>query len=95
VRRRQGHRRSRGQESGHYPERGASPIPEVQHGPARFAARLPIEYFDTIFIDECHRSIYNLWRQVVEYFDAYLTGLTVASPFGCVRRRGQRAHPGT
>jgi type I restriction enzyme R subunit len=38
--------------------------------------RLPIEYFDAIFIDECHRSIYNLWRQVVEYFDAYLTGLT-------------------
>ena len=37
---------------------------------------LPIEYFDFIFIDECHRSIYNVWRQVLEYFDAYLIGLT-------------------
>ncbi len=32
--------------------------------------------FDVIFTDECHRSIYNLWRQVLEYFDAYLIGLT-------------------
>jgi type I restriction enzyme R subunit len=37
---------------------------------------VPIEYFDIIFIDECHRSIYNLWRQVLEYFDAHLIGLT-------------------
>ncbi len=37
---------------------------------------LPIEYFDFIVVDECHRSIYNLWRQVLEYFDAYLIGLT-------------------
>ena len=36
----------------------------------------PIEYFDFIVIDECHRSIYNVWRQVLEYFDAYLIGLT-------------------
>ena len=26
--------------------------------------------------DECHRSIYNLWRQVLEYFDAFLIGMT-------------------
>ena len=37
---------------------------------------LPVEYFDFIVVDECHRSIYNLWRQVLEYFDAYLIGLT-------------------
>jgi len=37
---------------------------------------LPIEYYDFIIIDECHRSIYNLWRQVLEYFDAFLIGLT-------------------
>ncbi|HEX9369729.1 MAG TPA: DEAD/DEAH box helicase family protein, partial [Roseiflexaceae bacterium] len=37
---------------------------------------LPIEYFDVIVIDECHRSIYNLWRQALEYFDAHLIGLT-------------------
>ena len=36
----------------------------------------PIEYFDFIVIDECHRSIYNVWRQILEYFDAYLIGLT-------------------
>ncbi len=37
---------------------------------------LPIESFDFIVIDECHRSIYNVWRQVLEYFDAFLIGLT-------------------
>jgi type I restriction enzyme R subunit len=37
---------------------------------------IPIETFDVIIVDECHRSIYNLWRQVLEYFDAYLIGLT-------------------
>ena len=31
---------------------------------------------DVVIIDECHRSIYNLWRQVVEYFDSFLVGLT-------------------
>jgi type I restriction enzyme R subunit len=38
--------------------------------------RFPIETFDVIITDECHRSIYNLWRQVLEYFDAHLIGLT-------------------
>jgi type I restriction enzyme, R subunit len=37
---------------------------------------IPIETFDFIVIDECHRSIYNLWRQVLDYFDAFLIGLT-------------------
>lgn len=37
---------------------------------------LPPEYFDVIFVDECHRSIYTLWRQVLDYFDAFLVGLT-------------------
>jgi type I restriction enzyme R subunit len=37
---------------------------------------VPIEHFDFIVIDECHRSIYGVWRQVLEYFDAYLVGLT-------------------
>jgi type I restriction enzyme R subunit len=36
----------------------------------------PVEFFDFIVIDECHRSIYNLWKQVLEYFDAFLIGLT-------------------
>ena len=41
-----------------------------------YAAELPIETFDFVVIDECHRSIYNLWKQVLDYFDAFLIGLT-------------------
>ena len=48
----------------------SEPLPVV-YNPA-----IPIETFDVIVTDECHRSIYNLWRQVLEYFDAYLIGLT-------------------
>ncbi|MEO1497869.1 MAG: DEAD/DEAH box helicase family protein [Planctomycetota bacterium] len=44
--------------------------------PVVYNERLPIEAFDFVVIDECHRSIYNLWRQVLEYFDAFLIGLT-------------------
>jgi len=46
------------------------PVP-VNYNPA-----IPIEFFDFIWVDECHRSIYSLWRQVLEYFDAFLIGLT-------------------
>ena len=44
--------------------------------PVEYTPELPPEHFDFIVIDECHRSIYNVWRQVVEYFDAFLIGLT-------------------
>ncbi|HDV5796624.1 TPA: DEAD/DEAH box helicase family protein, partial [Legionella pneumophila] len=44
--------------------------------PVVYNRKIPPEFFDVIIIDECHRSIYNLWRQVLEYFDAYLIGLT-------------------
>ena len=44
--------------------------------PVSYNPHIPIEEFDVIIIDECHRSIYNLWRQVLEYFDAFLIGLT-------------------
>lgn len=44
--------------------------------PVVYNAAVPPEFFDIIFIDECHRSIYSLWRQVLEYFDAHLIGLT-------------------
>ncbi|HRH71379.1 MAG TPA: type I restriction-modification enzyme R subunit C-terminal domain-containing protein [Flavobacteriales bacterium] len=50
----------------------ASPAP----APVAYNPTIPPEFFDLIIIDECHRSIYNLWRQVLEYFDAYLVGLT-------------------
>lgn len=42
----------------------------------RYNAEIPVETFDFIIIDECHRSIYNLWKQVLDYFDASLIGLT-------------------
>lgn len=38
--------------------------------------QIPPEFFDFIITDECHRSIYGLWRQVLEYFDSFLIGLT-------------------
>ena len=38
--------------------------------------RIPIDTFDVIITDECHRSIYGVWRQVLEYFDAHIIGLT-------------------
>ena len=44
--------------------------------PVEYNRDFPIEEFDFIVTDECHRSIYHLWRQVLEYFDATLIGLT-------------------
>ena len=44
--------------------------------PVEYTPNVPIEQFDFIVIDECHRSIYNLWKQVLDYFDAFLIGLT-------------------
>ncbi len=44
--------------------------------PVEYNPEIPIDTFDVIITDECHRSIYNLWRQVLEYFDAFLIGLT-------------------
>lgn len=52
-------------------ERLAKKPDPIDYNPA-----IPIETFDIIVTDECHRSIYNLWAQVLEYFDAYLIGLT-------------------
>ena len=51
--------------------------------------KIPIETFDFIIVDECHRSIYNVWRQVLEYFDAFLIGLT-ATPTQADHRLLQR-----
>jgi len=49
------------------------PDTEVQ---AVYNPALPPEAFDLIIVDECHRSIYGLWRNVIEYFDAHVVGLT-------------------
>ena len=55
-------------------ESGAGALSEPL--PVVYNAAYPPEYFDVIVIDECHRSIYTVWRQVLEYFDAFLIGLT-------------------
>src|SRR5207249_2808185 len=61
-------------------QRGVSPVASAllrsEPLPVIYNPAIPIETFDFIITDECHRSIYNLWRQVLEYFDAYLIGLT-------------------
>lgn len=44
---------------------------DIQYNPS-----IPIGEFDFIVIDECHRSIYNKWKQVLDYFDSFLIGLT-------------------
>ncbi len=41
-----------------------------------YNAKYSPEFFDIIIVDECHRSIYNVWQQVLEYFDAFIIGLT-------------------
>ena len=38
--------------------------------------KYPPEFFDCIIVDECHRSIYNVWSQVLSYFDSFIIGLT-------------------
>lgn len=44
--------------------------------PVVYNSKVPIETFDLIVTDECHRSIYGSWRQVLEYFDGFIVGLT-------------------
>lgn len=41
-----------------------------------YNSKYPPEFFDCIIVDECHRSIYNVWSQVLSYFDAFIIGLT-------------------
>lgn len=53
-------------------EGGASDLERL----VRYNPAIPIESFDLIVTDECHRSIYGTWRQVLEYFDASIVGLT-------------------
>jgi type I restriction enzyme R subunit len=51
-------------------------LDKKQPVPVEYSATVPIEQFDFVVVDECHRSIYNLWKQVLDYFDAFLIGLT-------------------
>jgi type I restriction enzyme R subunit len=52
-------------------ELGLEPAADITYNPA-----VPVEFFDLLLVDECHRSIYGTWRQVLEYFDSFLVGLT-------------------
>src|SRR5690348_6454876 len=63
------------------PEREDAPLGALEKlikepVPVTYNPSIPIEFFDFVVVDECHRSIYNLWRQVLEYFDAFVIGLT-------------------
>jgi len=53
-----------------------SDAPDIDPQAVQFSGKIPVETFDFIIVDECHRSIYNLWRQVLEYFDSFIIGLT-------------------
>lgn len=52
-------------------EQGDGMVRQVEYN-----SNIPPEFFDVVWTDECHRSIYNEWRQVLEYFDAFVVGLT-------------------
>jgi type I restriction enzyme R subunit len=66
-------------------ERGSFDIEPSRPVEVSYASALPVEFYDVIIIDECHRSIFGVWRQVLEYFDAFQIGLTAtpgAQAFG-------------
>lgn len=57
-------------------EHSGSEIEPDQPVEIAYSPDVPIEAFDFVIVDECHRSIFGVWRQVIEYFDAFLVGLT-------------------
>ncbi len=55
------------------PERTESDDPwtwDLDDTPVEYNPNIPIDTFDCIISDECHRSIYNKWKIVLDYFDA-------------------------
>lgn len=57
-------------------EHSADSVAPSEPVPVGYNPEVPIETFDVIVVDECHRSIYGVWRQVLDYFDAFVIGLT-------------------
>jgi len=59
-------------------EKSAFELPSQDEKPVgiEYNTNIPISEFDFIVVDECHRSIYNKWKQVLDYFDAFIIGLT-------------------
>ncbi|GAA4156179.1 DEAD/DEAH box helicase family protein [Leifsonia shinshuensis] len=50
-------------------------VPE-QPAEVSYNPDMPPEAFDLVIVDEAHRSIYGVWKGVLEYFDAHILGLT-------------------
>jgi len=67
-----------GKELSEEDEEGSTYESETEGSPKQvmYSQTLPPETFDFVIVDECHRSIYGSWRQVLEYFDAFMLGLT-------------------
>lgn len=64
--------------------------------PIAYSARMPPETFDIVVVDECHRSIYGRWRQVLDYYDAFVSGLTAtpsAHTFGYFQKNLVAEYP--
>ena len=59
-----------------FDERSTYDLAPAEPVAVEYSPQVPIETFDVVIIDECHRSIYGVWRQVLDYFDAFLIGLT-------------------
>lgn len=60
-------------------ETSLNELTSIDDKPAKtvvYNEKYPPEFFDCIIVDECHRSIYNVWKQVLEYFDSFIIGLT-------------------
>lgn len=57
-------------------ERSAFEDAPAVERPVAYNPAIPPEAFDLVVVDECHRSIYGSWRQVLDYFDAFTVGLT-------------------
>lgn len=60
-------------------------IDETRDGQRKFG----VGHFDLVIIDEAHRSVYQKYRAIFEYFDSLLVGLT-ATPKGEVDRNTYR-----
>jgi len=69
---------------------------EWEDKPIEYNSKIPIDAFDLIISDECHRSIYNQWDIVLKYFDAVQVGLTAtptARTFAFFDRNLEYAYP--
>lgn len=50
-----------------------------------YYSKFSVGFFDLIICDESHRSIYKTYRDILEYFDSYIIGLT-ATPIDFIER---------